>query len=159
MTPIKKLKQELKQLALEIKTNKPVFKEWQRRQHENRPILATWQWPTTLSHKYRVKHIVYCLLRGRTIEQIEPTNRPFNSLESNFRLKHDVNKFMKEMNDEIVRYNSGGSVEITTSSASGTCSSGIPAEHNQPSGLGQRDTSVPESTKRGLLGRVKEFFV
>jgi hypothetical protein len=57
-----KLKAELKVLAQQIKTLKP-----QRKQLANGyvPGLAATQ------HEFRYKHIAYCLLRGRTLEQIE----------------------------------------------------------------------------------------
>lgn len=57
-----KLKAELKLLAQQIRTLKS-----QRKQFSNGyvPGLAADQ------HEFRYKHIAYCLLRGRTLEQIE----------------------------------------------------------------------------------------
>lgn len=69
MTKIKVLKQELKTLAVEIRSLKST-----RKQHSNGyvPGLERSQWIA------RHKHIAYCLLRGKTMEQIENKNREGN---------------------------------------------------------------------------------
>jgi hypothetical protein len=59
---ILKMKAELKVLAQEIRTQKSTRKE---HQFGYVPGLASNQ------HDFRCKHIAYCLLRGRTLEQIE----------------------------------------------------------------------------------------
>ena len=65
-----KLKAELKVLATEIRTLKST-----RKQHQNGyvPGLESTQF------NFRVKHIARCMLRGRTLEQIEPKLRDPNN--------------------------------------------------------------------------------
>ena len=56
MTKIQIRKQELKDLAAYIKKNKRTFK----------------------SYEFRIKHIAYCMARGRTYEQIEQKTHEHN---------------------------------------------------------------------------------
>lgn len=63
-----KMKAELKVLATEIRTLKSKRKELK----GYVPGLAGTQ------HEFRYKHIAYCLLRGRTLEQIESKVRDVN---------------------------------------------------------------------------------
>ena len=156
---ILKQKQQLKELALKIKTNRPIFKEWQR---GNKPQ-EKWNWPNHLSSEYRVKHIAYCLVRGTEMNLIESKNKPGNSLNENQYLKKQVDALVKEIQNEIVCYNEGGSKQESTSGPSGACVSAVPpGESGQKSvpipELGQRDLGVPESAKPGFFARAKEFF-
>lgn len=64
-----KMKAELKVLATEIRTLKSTRKQCQ---FGLVPGLAGTQ------HEFRYKHIAYCLLRGRTLEQIESKVRDVN---------------------------------------------------------------------------------
>ena len=61
---LKELKSELKSLAEKIRIKRAEYKAAQR---AGTPAYS----PDHLSYTYRHKHIVYCLLRGRTREQIE----------------------------------------------------------------------------------------
>lgn len=93
-TKIKELKAELKQLSLDIRQAKIVYKNCQRNGNsfsdysvwaKSKGLTYTssyghiftmdvWQ----LSDKYRHMHIAYCLLRGRKYEQIENKVRDNN---------------------------------------------------------------------------------
>lgn len=72
MKHLKELKSELKYLAAKIRTERAAFKEAQR---TGAPLTSDLG---TLCYKFRHKHIVYCLLRGRTREQIENKVRDDN---------------------------------------------------------------------------------
>lgn len=61
-----KLKAELKVLAVEIKTLKAA-----RKQCKYGYVYGL----SSIQQQYRIKHITRCMLRGRTLEQIEPTLR------------------------------------------------------------------------------------
>ena len=63
------LKQELKELAASIRKGKN-----QRKSSPNGYVSGL----DYARHIYRHKHIVYCMLRGKTIEQIEPKVRQGN---------------------------------------------------------------------------------
>ena len=73
---LQQLKVELKVLAKRIRQNKLALKEYQRQHYGNHGangiILRKLQW------EYRHKHIAYCLLRGRTIDEIEQKTRDDN---------------------------------------------------------------------------------
>ena len=71
------LKQELKQLASELRDDKLDIKKTQK---ENGSGSASLQQYQILKKKrtYRNKHIAYSLMRGRTYEQIEPKCREGN---------------------------------------------------------------------------------
>lgn len=75
MTHIKcslmKMKAELKVLAIEIRT----FKSKRKELKGYVPGLGSAQW------KFRTNHIAYCMIRGKTIEQIEPKVRNPGSYE------------------------------------------------------------------------------
>jgi hypothetical protein len=148
---ILKLKQELKELALKIKTNKPLFKESQRSLKTNFDYFTVYD-----SFKFRAKHIVYCLLRGRTIEQIERSNREGNSLEKNMQLKVRVENYMKEIQDEALRSSEGRPQQESAGSSSGACSSTVSAGEQVQ--LEQRNPSVPESAGFAFLGFIKGLF-
>lgn len=65
------MKSELKALANAIKTAKS------QRCKDNNGFVTGLAWDRVL---YRHMHVVYCLRRGRTLEQIEPRVRPDNAL-------------------------------------------------------------------------------
>lgn len=72
---IKNLKEEQKSLALEIRTNKNNIKEKQR----NGDYAGDQQYLLLKQKReYRHKHIAYCMLRGRSYEQIENKCREDN---------------------------------------------------------------------------------
>lgn len=76
------MKFELKELAAKIKASKPY-----------------WCYE---KQQYRHMHIAYCMLRGRTYEQIEQTTREENVLK-----KHHwetINKLIEKYNDENTLY-------------------------------------------------------
>ena len=79
MNKIMQLKEELKKIALEIRKVKLECKEYQRGHHGK----GLWDWRDK-SWTYRHMHIAYCLLRGRTMEQIERTNRENNKPDHSF---------------------------------------------------------------------------
>jgi len=63
------LKQELKELAERIRKTRPEMKQHQREHHGD---TGTVGWCLEKArYEFRHKHIARCLLRGRTIEQIE----------------------------------------------------------------------------------------
>lgn len=70
-TRILALKKELKELASTIRTMKKA------RCAENHGFIYGLD---TNQRNYRVKHVAYCLARGRTMEQIEPKVREGNEL-------------------------------------------------------------------------------
>lgn len=63
---MKKLKSTLKQMALEIRYQKSIRKITAKPQ-KDRPYTGS----MSLSIKYRHMHVAYCLLRGRTLEQVD----------------------------------------------------------------------------------------
>ena len=114
-TQIKKMKEELKELAKSIKTNKPLFKDAQRSGNWEKQ----WKYCTIAkSSEFRYKHIAYCILRGRTLEQIEGKNREGNKPNMDY-----INKIIKGIKDEALRNSEIRPIEVTTGSASGTCGS------------------------------------
>ena len=68
MSKIKNLKNYLKEQAVEIRKVKSELKEYQNAHNSDGGIFAV---SKKLSKNYRVHHIAYCLLRGKTYEQIE----------------------------------------------------------------------------------------
>src|SRR5574343_1859195 len=93
MHPFKKMKEELKALATEVRTARETMK------HNQRLGKFDWREPGNvvfLSHTFRMKHVAYCLLRGRTYEQIEPYVRPGYELDM-----EKVERIMKGVRDEL----------------------------------------------------------
>lgn len=78
MSKIKQLKQELKDLTLVIREGKAFYKDCQRGAKNWNDYYA-WNRDKKDSRDYRHMHIAYCLLRGRTMEQIENKVRENNS--------------------------------------------------------------------------------
>lgn len=97
------LKDELKELAIQIRQLKPQFKSvqrdlskyelnvitipkdyhWESKKLEGwfklvRPVRSAQSDLFRLKHEYRAKHILYSLARGRTINQIEPKIKDVN---------------------------------------------------------------------------------
>lgn len=79
------LKKELKEEAKRIKQMKLDFKQSQRDLYKS----TTWSEMTTISYKldtikklYRIKHVVYSMLRGKNYIQIEPKVREGNEIDS-----------------------------------------------------------------------------
>lgn len=95
-THIAKMKAELKVTALEIRTLKSKRKELK----GYVPGLSSAQF------NFRVKHIAYCMLRGRTLEQIEPKLREPNSW-LNTHVRKEVAKIiasvLEAVNGETIR--------------------------------------------------------
>jgi hypothetical protein len=95
--PIKDLKAELKAMAAQIKENRPKFRQGQSEISKKISTKSVWdlygEFPMP-SYTFRHKHIVYCLLRGRTREQIEnPTrNKPNEPL---------IKKLLEEYNGKL----------------------------------------------------------
>ena len=93
---VKTLKNELKKLAEEIRTAKKERKS----SYTGERVYTSTIWKDyevaamkaqKLSDTFRHMHIAYCLLRGRSIEEVEPKNRKDNEPNMSF-----VHKIMKE---------------------------------------------------------------
>ena len=70
------VKEGLKKLAVEIRTAKATVRRMQKEGHDN--CSEFWNAEGDKYKKrieFRHKHIAYCLLKGRTLEQIEQHNR------------------------------------------------------------------------------------
>lgn len=74
-THLAKLKAELKVLAIEIRTLKST-----RKQCPNGYVSGL----ASAQQSFRIKHIARCLLRGRTMEQIEPKLRSPESYDNRY---------------------------------------------------------------------------
>jgi hypothetical protein len=94
-TKLKQLKEELKFMAKELKTSKPIFKSQQKelkyydwRTEEGKQFNKShWKLDrkiSSLKFQYRHKFITYCLLRGRLYEQIEKRVHENNKPNWNF---------------------------------------------------------------------------
>ncbi|MFA7219141.1 MAG: hypothetical protein WC119_01270 [Synergistaceae bacterium] len=83
---IKQLKEELKSLAKRIRQEKIALKEYQRNHGGSHGTIGVNL--SRIQREYRHKHIAYCLLRGRTIEQIEGKNRKGNEPDTNLIQKY-----------------------------------------------------------------------
>jgi len=88
------VKEELKQLAQEIKQSKIDLKDAQR----NGNVGYKMHWKVShLKDEFRYKHITYCLLRGREYEEIE---RPKEGNEPDFFKIEDLKKqFTKRLEE------------------------------------------------------------
>ena len=86
------LKQELKELSERIRKTKPEMKDYQRAHHGDHGTLG-WNLGKA-QYEFRHKHIARCLLKGRTIEQIEhPHSKKRNDVY--------IEKLMAEHGEEI----------------------------------------------------------
>ena len=177
------MKSELKELAQKIKTTKPQYREAQSvydksaipstdryghsyQKKDDALGTAAWKLSSDLGHiryEFRHRHIAYCLLRGRKMEQIENTKRCSNEKGHCYTCNHPdmkyVDKLMKEAQDETLCNSEIGPIEVAASSTSGTCSSGVvfeqPLASDKPM---EQNVSISESEKLGLLDRVKAIF-
>lgn len=98
MTPIQKMKAELKALALNIRLTRAAGKDYQRSggavnkfPKDSKPLYQS-------VPEFRHKHIAYCLARGKTYEQIESKVHDENKLSE----KHweKINAMVKAVQDE-----------------------------------------------------------
>lgn len=98
MNPIQKMKQELKALALNIRLTRAAGKTYQRSGGtiDNFPKDSKGLYISVPA--FRHKHIAYCLLRGKTYEQIESKTHEQNKLLQ----KHwdKINLMVKAAQDE-----------------------------------------------------------
>jgi hypothetical protein len=98
MTPIQKMKAELKALALNIRLTRAAGKEYQRSGGtiDKFPKDSIGLWRSV--PEFRHKHIAYCLARGKTYEQIESKVHEHNKLTE----KHweKINSMVKAVQDE-----------------------------------------------------------
>jgi hypothetical protein len=69
------MKTELKSLAAQIRESRPLYRQAQSNESRKLPFTYPLLDPQGLGAKFRYLHIVRCLLRGRTMEQIEPSRR------------------------------------------------------------------------------------
>lgn len=133
MTKLKQLKTRCKELAALIRQDKAKYKDFQR------GVLTYSQWTewrksisrtlySNISVEYRTLHIAYCMLRGKTYEQIEPKVKPGNvphwsGIE---KIMEDFHKQPEETSNETIVCDSEKRPdEGTTSSPSGTCDSPV----------------------------------
>jgi hypothetical protein len=72
---LSEMKTELKSMAAQIRTNRPLARAAESNQARNLPFEYPTPNPYALSEQFRFLHIVYCLMRGRTMEQIEQKRR------------------------------------------------------------------------------------
>lgn len=86
-THLVKMKADLKLLAAEIRTLKSKRKELK----GYVPGLETAQ------YNFRSKHIAYCLLRGRTLEQIEPKVRGSVNDYHHYRVRKEAARIVAEV--------------------------------------------------------------
>lgn len=95
MTPIQKMKTELKALALNIRLTRAAGKEYQRSGGavNNFPADSMGLWKSV--PLFRHKHIAYCLLRGKTYEQIENKVHEGNAPDWD-----KINAYVKAVQDE-----------------------------------------------------------
>lgn len=125
MKKIKVMKVELKALAEEICLSRKAFKDghravsaydvthpdwkkdWRSQVYKDRyaVLYKTPVNPMYQSYQYRLKHMAYCLLRGRTQEQVEPFVKEGNELDM-----PEVEKIMEAYREEAVCADSLGSV-------------------------------------------------
>jgi hypothetical protein len=121
MHPIKQLKIQLKELSGEIRKERSAFRLEQSSISKGAGSYeAQWKLFCKLEHakyEFRHRHIVRCLLRGRTRDQIEKPkhNQP----------NEDYIKKLLEENHEAIRRCQEGSESVATSSAGSACSSGV----------------------------------
>jgi hypothetical protein len=178
---IKKMKLELKELAKQIKTEKPEYRStvslydksqvecmgWNKKPYIGKdPKLADKIWKLSSSidkarQEFRHKHIAYCLARGRTLAQIESSGQRCSTEKHSFNCKcpnmNYVEEIMKGMEDEALRSSEVGPLEVAASSSVGSCASGVDAPISESKPVEQRDAGVPESVKPGILDRIKGF--
>jgi hypothetical protein len=57
----------------------------------------------TLKYEYRHHHIAYCLIRGRTIKQIENNYDPNNYYPKLSYVKDIKNQWMEKIDEEVIR--------------------------------------------------------
>lgn len=83
------LKKRIKELAKEIKEMKGLRKDTELRRNDTRCKYGSGYVIGLDKARYEVRHhhIAYCLLRGRTMEQIEPKTREDNAPNSNYYTK------------------------------------------------------------------------
>ena len=114
-TVMQQIKEELKQLAKYIRTHKNLSKEATRcfskiggdsysylKEYDEcwKPVIEFRKENNIrydVSSEFRHKHIAYCLVRGRTMEEIERYNHPGN--EPNEKL---VNQFKRALEDKLL---------------------------------------------------------
>jgi hypothetical protein len=100
---LKELKAKNKEIVALIKEGNRLY----RAANTPETLKAYWEWCAKnsvsggLSRKYRHMHIAYCLLRGRTYEQVESYVRPGN--EPNMKIVEDIMAQYKEVQDADVR--------------------------------------------------------
>lgn len=183
---LKKLKQELKEIASQLKTNKPLYRKTvsaydksSKEQVDKRgnkyltkdseignqayKLLST---VAKAKHEFRHKHIAYCLLRGRTMEQIESSgvrcgNQKKHSYSCNCPNMKYVEEIMNGVKNEVIYSSESRPIEESTSGTSGTRASGnaiVASSQQDTPTLGQRDLSVPEGERPSIFGAIKGFF-
>jgi len=85
------IKSELKGIAKLIRENKIAVKNYQRKNGGSHGMIGYAL--RRLQREYRHKHIAYCLMRGRTMEQIERKNRENNGADMVY-----IKSIMEEFN-------------------------------------------------------------
>lgn len=90
MSVIKDIKNQMKQLACDVRKAKHDFKQFQREGKYREAISAMFK-KDSLKEDFRHKHIARCLLRGKTYKQIEAKCR-----EDNYPCSQEVTRFIHE---------------------------------------------------------------
>jgi hypothetical protein len=91
---IKRIKEEQKSIAKAIRQDRALWKLFHQKKITHQELWA--KQSKYSSYQFRHRHIAYCLLKGRTYEQIEQTCRPGNA--PNMSL---VEKYVQDWNKEI----------------------------------------------------------
>lgn len=155
---LQQLKTELKQLAVEIRGQKSHHKQTQRDFSKS----DSKTWSTTysamgksicslhsLKFQFRKKHIARCLLRGRTLEQIEGKLKNPKDI-NNINVREEAAKLVKSIKDkyeQVVCVSETGPKEELSSGTGGTCSGSVSA--GTPSPVEKRDAGVSEGNQAG----------
>jgi hypothetical protein len=145
---IKQLKAELKELAHCISETNREFKQEQRegKTHWSSDALKR---QGRARYVFRHKHIVRCLLRGRTMEQIETMPKWGRCADRcyccNKPDQEYINKLMKEMTNETLCNNESGPEQKPASSAELPCSGNLGDGALGVAGAEKRDNNMSES--------------
>jgi uncharacterized membrane protein len=101
---LNRLKAELKTLAATISVEKPAYRTaYSEAARDIGPWSAVGPHQTAMcraQHEFRHRHIAYCLLRGRTMDQIENTDRCANEKGHCYMCNHPNQKYIDQLLEE-----------------------------------------------------------
>jgi|SRR5581483_1377318 len=190
---IKKMKSELKLLAQQIKTQKPEYRQTQSAYDKSsREYEITYgsrkgtrynakdheigqkadklkSSVESIRYEFRHKHIAYCLLRGRSLQQIESKGERCDlAVQKNHRYgcscpnMNYIEQLMKEeIKDEAVCSGEGRPAEELSSGTSRTCASAdapVGTDVKNEQRVEQPDSDLSESSRSGFFEAVKSLF-